>query len=67
MGAFAEAAGIGIGDEGLIKKWIKDSVDSVVKEPIANAGFVNVPRFGVANVEGLITAVFIGKINKVVV
>ncbi len=60
VSAFVYAAGIGIGDESLVKKWIEYPIDGVMEESVADARFVDVSWLRIANIKSLITAVDIG-------
>ena len=64
---FIISARIRISDKCLFKKWIKNSVNRVMQQPVANARFVNIPRFGIVDLERLITAVLVSIIGKIAV
>lgn len=55
--AFADSAGIGIKDEFLVEMWIKNPINRVVDEPVADAGFMDIPGLGIINLKILVSAV----------
>ncbi len=62
--SFTDAAGIGIGDKSSVKERIKNAIDGVVKQTVADLGLVDVSRLGVGNVESLIWAVLVCLVAK---
>ena len=65
--AFFKPARIRIGDKRFFKKRVKNPVNGVMKKAIADAGFMNISRFGIIDLERLITAVLVGMISEVAV
>ena len=65
VSSFTNTAGKGICDKGFIEKRVKFAVNSVMDQPVPYACFVDIPRFGVGDVKGLIATVFIGMMNQV--
>ena len=65
MRPLLNSAGIGISDEYLVEKRIKNPINGVMQKSVANRCFVNISRLGIVDFERLITAVFLGMIEKV--
>jgi len=63
--SFPDPTGIRISNKCFLKKRIKNPVNGVVEQSVANARFENVPRFGIIDLERLISAVLMRMIEKV--
>ena len=59
MRAFIKPARIGIKNKFRIEIWVQNSVNRVVDKPIADACFMDVARFGIANFKSLVITVSI--------
>jgi len=57
-----KTAGKRVRNEFLIKKWIENLVDCMMKQSIANPGFMNMPRLWIRDIESVITAMLISAI-----
>lgn len=57
MRSFAEPAGIRISDERSVKIGIQNPIYGMVYQPVTDAGFMNIARLWVADIEGFIPSV----------
>lgn len=55
--SLADTAGIRISDKSSVKKWVELPVNRVVEQAISYRGFMDISRFRVGDVEGLIRPV----------
>jgi hypothetical protein len=59
MGTFVFSTGVRVGDESLIIDWIKLTIDGVMKESIADGGFMDISGLGIRYIERFVWAVFV--------
>lgn len=64
MRAFAEAAGERAGDKSRVKHIIQNPENSVMDDPIAHEGFVDMPPFGVMDIKSGVRPVAISAIAQ---
>lgn len=57
MHTFFVSAGERISNKSSIEKWIQNSVDGMMKQSIANTGFVNMATLGVGDIKTFVAAV----------
>jgi len=65
MGSLPYAARVRIGNKRPIKKWIKDAINAMVEQTIADARFMDVPWLRVGDFESLIAAVAVQAIDNI--
>lgn len=65
--AFPNPARIRISDKCFLKKRIKNPINGVMQQSVANCRFMNIPRLRIIDLERLITAVLICMMKKIVV
>ncbi len=61
------SARVGMGYESVVEKRIQHAIESVVQEPIAHFCFVDVSRFRVGDIEGMVRGVFVGFRREIIV
>ncbi|HEY4500938.1 MAG TPA: hypothetical protein VJI70_01565 [Candidatus Paceibacterota bacterium] len=60
MRPLPETTGVGVGDEGTVKEWVKLAVERMMEEPVAHGGLMDIAGLGVRNFEMVISSVPIG-------
>ena len=65
MATFSKLTRKRIGDKSLSEKGIKSPIDGVMEKSVPDARLVDVPGFRVADVKGLIFAVFVSMIPQI--
>lgn len=59
MCSLRHSAGVRISNEAAIEKWVEYSMDGVVEQTVTYRCLVNVARFWISNIEGVIAAVYV--------